>query len=82
MFSPTVSESNKAPVWNTMVTFLRISRSCASVKVGDVLVGHKHAALIGLEEAHDVAQADGFAHAAAADDGYCFACVHVKVSVD
>src|SRR5215467_11890289 len=30
-FSPTLSESNSAPFWKTMVTFLRICSSCASV---------------------------------------------------
>ena len=59
MFSPTVSESNNAPHWNTMVTFLRISRSSRLGEVGDVLIGHEDLALIGLEKAHDVAQADG-----------------------
>jgi hypothetical protein len=50
MFSPTVSESNSAPLWNTMVTFLRISRSCGLGVVGDVLVGHKDRPLSGLRK--------------------------------
>ncbi len=82
MFSATVSESNRAPDWNTMVTFLRISRSCGLVEIGDVLVGHEDAALVGLEESHDVAQAHRLADAAAADDGQRFAHVDVKVDID
>ena len=65
-----------------MVTFLRISRSWASVEIGDVLIGHKDPALVGLQKAHDVAQADGLADAAAADDGQRFARVDVKVDID
>src|SRR5208283_1031427 len=30
-FSPTDKESKRAPFWNTMVTFLRISSSCSSL---------------------------------------------------
>ena len=82
MFSPTVSESNSAPDWNTMVTFLRMRAQFGFVKVGDVFMGHDDAAGVGLQKPHDVAQAHRLAHAAAADDGQRLAGVHVKVDVD
>ena len=40
------------------------------------------AALIGLEEAHDVTEADAFADAGAADDGDGFAGIDVKIGID
>ena len=40
----TVSESNSAPDWNTMVTFLRMRRISGFGEIGDVFVGHDHAA--------------------------------------
>ncbi len=39
-------------------------------------------ALVGLEEAHDVAQGDAFADAAAADDRHRLAGADVKVGID
>ena len=38
--------------------------------------------LVGLEEAHDVGEGDGFADAAAADDGHGLARIDVEVDID
>ena len=45
-------------------------------------MGHDHAAVVGLEEAHDVRQGNGFSHAAAADDGHRLAGVDVEIGID
>ena len=65
-----------------MVTFLRMRRISASVEIGDVFVGDKDAAGIGLEETHDVAQAHGLADAASPDDRQRLARVHAEVDID
>ena len=82
MFSATVRESNKAPDWKTIVTFLRIRRSSGSAKSVMSSMGDDDAAAVGLEEAHDVRQGDGFADAAAADDGDRLAGIDVKIGID
>ena len=61
MFSAIVSESNRAPDWKTMVTFLRMRPSSALRTVGDVFVRHDHAPVVGLEESHHVAEGHGLA---------------------
>ena len=65
-----------------MVTFLRMRFQLGFRQVGDVLIGHDHAALVGLEEPHHVRQRHGLPHAAAADDGHRFAGVHVEADID
>src|SRR5262249_40462157 len=41
-----------------------------------------HLAAVRLQKAHDVAERDGLANAAAPDDGYCFSGVHMKIAID
>ena len=62
--------------------FLADAAQFGFVGVGDVGVGDDDAAVVGLEESHDVAQAHGLADAAAADDGQGLAGIHVKVGID
>jgi hypothetical protein len=65
-----------------MVTFLADAAHLGFAVIGDVLVGHDHAAAIGLQEAHDVGKGDRFADAAAADDGHGLAGVDVEIGID
>ena len=52
------------------------------IEIGDVLVGDDDAAGVGLEEAHDVLQANAFADAAAADDGEGLAGIEIEAAID
>ena len=50
--------------------------------IGDIFVGHDHAAVIGLEEPHDVREGHRLADTAAADDGHGFAGVYLEIGID
>ncbi len=63
------------------MTFLRISSSCSSVVVGDVLAGNDDASRVGLEKSHDVMQRNRLAHAATSEDADGFGGQHVEVDV-
>ena len=51
------------------------------VVVGDVLAGNDDASGVGLEEAHDVMQGDGLAHAAASENADRFRGHNIEVDV-
>src|SRR5438270_285929 len=60
---------------------LRISaRSCVTTTAVSLSVSFRRS--IRSEETHDVAQRHGFSHAAAADNGYGFSRIHVKIGID
>ena len=81
MFSATVSESNSAPDWKTIVTRRRISRQLIFGPIGDVLAGDEHAPRVRPQKSHDMLQRDRFSHAAAPHDDARLAVVHEEADV-